>query len=350
MITKNDVKSFLNDVGIRIVRENSKGINIRCNICGDSKKSLSKARGWFLFTDDGNVIYYCHNEGESLSFRNYLKDFFPSQYKRFFGFDPNQVKSKLSADSKISKEIKSEIESIYDISEIYKSVSVPITNYMGDSLIVKNKLKDVYKYLTNRRICDTIIDKLYFGVAKKKNSKYDLRGRIIIPFIENKTDKVYAFQARKIFKVAGPKYITIKETNPIKIYNYYNVNIVDPVIITEGPIDSFFIDNAISTAGTISTNSRVLEFIKEKFPYRIWVFDNDDAGTQRTKNFYEAGESVSFWQTDFMDCKDINDIAVKYNKDKEEITDIILTNVIDNNFKSEFKLNVFLKGGKSWKR
>lgn len=45
----------------------------RCVYCGDSKKSKSKARGYFYKIKE-NVNFKCHNCGKSISFKNFLRD------------------------------------------------------------------------------------------------------------------------------------------------------------------------------------------------------------------------------------------------------------------------------------
>ena len=47
-----------------------------------------------------------------------------------------------------------------------------------------------------------------------------------------------------------PKYITIKfDETKQKIYGLDRIDLNKPVMITEGPIDSLFLDNAIALAG-----------------------------------------------------------------------------------------------------
>ena len=47
--------------------------NFRCPLCGDSKKNIHKARGFFFQKAD-SVIFKCHNCGINISFSNFLKE------------------------------------------------------------------------------------------------------------------------------------------------------------------------------------------------------------------------------------------------------------------------------------
>src|SRR5210317_1165112 len=66
----------------KITNRSPMKINFRCPICGDSKKSKSKARGWLL-EKDNSLFYYCHNCGASHSFSNFLKVVDPLAYNDY---------------------------------------------------------------------------------------------------------------------------------------------------------------------------------------------------------------------------------------------------------------------------
>lgn len=322
MLTREDVKKLLHNVGIKIERENSSGINIKCNICGDSKKNKNKARGWFLFSKDGGVVYYCHNEGESIGIKNYIKTYFPKEYGKFFKFNSENIKSIFSNKRKKEDVI---IPDRKDISKIYSHTSISIVKETKNEKLEKIR-KTIYKYLKSRKISEDKISELYYCLKDSKNYlNYKLKGRLIIPFYDN-NGLVYAFQARSMNK-SGAKYITIKENNPLKIYNYYNASLMDPVYIFEGPIDSWFVNNSIATAGSIGVDSEAFRLIKDRFPYRIWVFDNDETGYRQSIKFLDKGEKVSFWFKGLEDCKDINDVVIKYNLSKEELRSKIDSNL-----------------------
>ena len=53
-----------------------------------------------------------------------------------------------------------------------------------------------------------------------------------------------------MFGKEQPKYLTIKlDENKQKVYGLDKVNFQKPIYITEGPIDSLFIDNCLAAGG-----------------------------------------------------------------------------------------------------
>ena len=59
------------------------GYNFRCNVCGDSKKSKSKKRGYIL-KKRKPWIFFCHNCFYKKPVTVWMKEFFPIHYKDFY--------------------------------------------------------------------------------------------------------------------------------------------------------------------------------------------------------------------------------------------------------------------------
>src|SRR5690606_3039446 len=56
--------------------------NFRSPCCGDSKKSKSKARGYFYRKKD-QIFYRCHNCGSGLSLGTFIKTLDPYLYQQY---------------------------------------------------------------------------------------------------------------------------------------------------------------------------------------------------------------------------------------------------------------------------
>ena len=56
--------------------------NFRCPICGDSKKSKNKTRG-YLYSVKANTNFKCHNCGSSMSFNNFIKKIDVNLHKQY---------------------------------------------------------------------------------------------------------------------------------------------------------------------------------------------------------------------------------------------------------------------------
>ena len=73
---------FIPQLHLDRVSVHKHGWNFRCPICGDSKKSKYKKRGWILPSVD-KVVYYCHNCFVSITFRNFLKQTHPDVFEKY---------------------------------------------------------------------------------------------------------------------------------------------------------------------------------------------------------------------------------------------------------------------------
>ena len=56
--------------------------NCRCPLCGDSKRNLKKARGFF-YRKKGGMFYKCHNCGVGTTLANFIKQLDSELYKKY---------------------------------------------------------------------------------------------------------------------------------------------------------------------------------------------------------------------------------------------------------------------------
>ena len=186
------------------------------------------------------------------------------------------------------------------------------------------------RYVTNRKIPVEFFDKLYFCdkfgqlVNKVKPYTYKTKSdhpRLIIPFYDA-TGKLFAFQGRAFGK-EQPKYLTVKlDENKQKVYGLERVNFQRPIFITEGPLDSLFIDNCLAAAGADL-------ILKNKIPNNqiTYIFDNEPRNKDIIKRMYDVVEkdyNLVVWPSD-MRHKDMNDIIMA-GLTKDQLSDIIHTN------------------------
>ena len=295
--------------------------NFRCPICGDSKKSKSKTRGYF-YAINSNVNFRCHNCGASMSFNNFLKQIDPVLQKQYtmekfkeghsggrnfvveepkFTFEPPKFKPKL---------------------DLPKASENPAAK----------------KYLENRKLN---ADKFYYTDKFKawSNSQkhtfddvtYD-EPRIIIPLFYKNT--FVGFQGRSL----GPskvKYITVMINDDApKIYGLDQIRRGAPVYITEGPFDSTFIRNSIALCGADG------DVGKWGISSPTWVYDNEPRSkeiTTRISNTIDRGESVVIWPSNIHE-KDINDMVLAGH----DVQSVVESNIY-NGLEAKLKFN-------TWKR
>ena len=128
--------------------------------------------------------------------------------------------------------------------------------------------------------------------------------RVVIPFYD-RAGKFFAFQGRAFGK-EQPKYITIKfDETKQKIYGVDRVDLNKPVMITEGPIDSLFLDNAIALAGA----DAVVNIQHEQC---TMIFDNEPRNehiVNRMKTAVDKKFNLVIWP-ESLKYKDINDMII----------------------------------------
>jgi hypothetical protein len=201
------------------------------------------------------------------------------------------------------------------------------------------------KYIIKRKIPDKFFDILYYTdqfmslVNKIKPDTFNnFKGehpRLIIPFYDT-TGNLFAFQGRAFGK-EQPKYLTIKlDETKQKVYGLERVNFQKHIYITEGPIDSLFIDNCLAAAGadlTLKTNPDNVTYI----------FDNEPRNKEIVKRMYKVIDNnynLFIWPDDTK-CKDINDLIIS-GKTIPEVQTIISSNT-HNKLSALIKLNTWKK-------
>ncbi len=324
---------FINDLSGRLSQFKKKTdylFNFRCPHCGDSQKSKTKARA-YLYRVKNDMFFKCHNCGQGQNLANFIKFVDPKLYESYllerykksapatpkpeFDFKPTKFKDQTPID---------DLKSIKDLPEDHPA----------------------RLYCDNRKIPEKCFDKLFLSdkfmtlVNEVKPNTYKVikdHPRLIIPFYDT-TGKVFAFQGRAFGK-EQPKYLTIKlDENKQKVYGLDKVNFQQPIYITEGPIDSLFIDNCLAAGGADL-------FLKNKIPNEniTYIFDNEPRNKEIVKRMYKVIEqnfNVVIWPED-LQLKDVNDMILS------GLTKLQLQDIISNNTYSKLsaltKLNYWKK-------
>ena len=300
-----DIK-FLNLLSTRLQKFKRKSenlFNFRCPHCGDSKKSSSKARG-FVYRKKNDMFFKCHNCGVGQTLGNLIKFLDPTMYKEyvFERFKDGKVESeKPEFDFTPSKILKTKTAHERTLESLKRF----------DQLVTTHPAK---KFLFDRLIPKIHWDKFFFcpnffewtnSIVPNKfpSLKYD-HPRVVIPFYD-RTGKFFAFQGRAFGK-EQPKYITIKfDESKQKIYGLDRIDLNKPVMITEGPIDSLFLDNAIALAGA----DAVVNIQHEQC---TMIFDNEPRNehiVNRMKNAVDKKFNLIIWP-ESLKYKDINDMII----------------------------------------
>ena len=289
----------------KITNRSPMKINFRCPICGDSKKSKSKARGWLL-EKDNSLFYYCHNCGASHSFSNFLRVVDPLAYndyvaEKFIGKANNTISTETSTLEQTKFEQPN--FSHRDVLKNLKKISQLDYNH------------PVKKYIDKRSIPSKHHYRLYFaprfkewinGIIPNKfeNVKKD-EPRLVIPFLD-KDRKCFGVSARG-FDPEGLRYITIMFDDVPKIFGLDKVNFNEKYYVVEGALDSMFLSNAVAMAGA-DGNTNALKMVDNA----VFVFDAEPRNREihkRMERIIDAGHSIVIWPND-VPGKDINEMVL----------------------------------------
>tara|TARA_A100001015_G_scaffold17285_2_gene20133 strand:- start:1705 stop:2718 length:1014 start_codon:yes stop_codon:yes gene_type:complete len=286
----------------RITHRSPMKINFRCPICGDSKKSKTKARGWLL-EKENSLFYFCHNCGASHSFSNFLKVVDPLAYndyvaEKFIGKANNTITSTLE-DTKFEQPNFSHGEPLKKLKKI---------SQLEHSHPVK-------KYIDKRSIPTKHHYRLYFApkfkewingiIPNKFENVYKDEPRLVIPFLD-KDRKCFGVSARG-FDPDGLRYITIMFEEVPKIFGLDTVNFQEKYYVVEGALDSMFLSNAVAMAGA-DGNTNALDHVGNA----VFVFDAEPRNKEihkRMEKIIDAGHQIIIWPND-IEGKDINEMVL----------------------------------------
>src|SRR6056300_276705 len=306
---------FINNVSSRLSQFKQKNdylFNFRCPHCGDSKKSKLKARAYF-YRVKNDMFFKCHNCGMGQNLANFIKDIDPQLYSQYL-----LERYKNSAPATPKPE--------FD----FKPVKIEDKTILDDLTKISELKSDhpARLYCVNRKIPEKYFDILYLSdkfmtlINKVKPNTYKVikdDPRLIIPFYDT-TGKFFAFQGRA-FGNEQPKYLTVKlDEKKQKVYGLERVSFQRPVFITEGPLDSLFIDNCLAAAGADLILKNKIS--NEQVTY---IFDNEPRNKEIVNRMYKVIEqnyNVVIWPDDIQ-LKDVNDIiksGVSINQLKEIIS------------------------------
>lgn len=288
----------------RIRHTNPYKINFRCPICGDSQKSRSKSRGWLLERDN-KFSFYCHNCGASQGFSYFLKGVDPLIYNDWVAdkfvnkansepkeakTDDNQFKTKAPVFNKSNP-----LKKIKKVSQL--NHDHPVKTYIINRKIPTNHHYRLYYAKKFKTWINEIIPNKFPEVGKDEP-------RLIIPFIDE-SGNVFGCSARSFDPKSSLRYITIMFEERPKIFGLDKVNFNDVYYITEGAIDSMFLENSVAMAGAEGNTRGV-----QNTDNAVFVFDAEPRNKEihkRMEKVIDNGYGICIWPAN-VPGKDINEM------------------------------------------
>jgi transcription elongation factor Elf1 len=316
-------RNFLLQVSPKLQRFSRKKddlYNFRCPLCGDSQKNKTKARG-FVFRKKNDYFYMCHNCGVSTTFYNFLrqvdenlcKEYQLERYKE--GTQNANTPKPDFAEAKEKPVFRQKIS--------LESLDTLPTEHFAKAYVHARKIpKSFYSQLYYAPDFRQFIQEL--GVEKEGLREGDQR--LVIPFYDRQKNLI-AIQGRALGE-SPLRYITIKidDVNN-KVFGLDRVDTESMVYVTEGPIDSMFLENAVATA---DSNLESITDCVDKSNV-VLVFDNEPRNKEIIAKLEHAIDNhfnVVIWP-EFMEEKDINDMVLN-GFSPDEIQDIVNKNTFVN--------------------
>lgn len=281
--------------------------NMRCPICGDSRKSKTKARGYIL-GKDGKFIYTCHNCGITIPFSKFLEQVDPAAYNEYrretFLERVGNTERIVEPAPDISKFITPKFIKFTALSELKKISQLEVDH-------------PAKRYVVARKIPSVMHSKLFYApkfktwTNKLKPDKFDLskkdEPRLVIPFVDQ-NGNLFGYQGRAFFNVE-PRYITIiLDDEKPRVYGLEKLDVREKVFVVEGPIDSMFLPNCIAMGSAYLDKTALKIGIVPS--NTVMVYDNEPRNKDIVKAIgksIDMGYNVCIWP-DSMQYKDINEM------------------------------------------
>lgn len=275
----------------------------RCPICGDSVKRKSKTRG-NIYERGGDIFYYCHNCGASMSLAKFIKEINPGMYAEF------QVE-KMKAEGKpvhqdfdytahkSTKRVAPKGWRDYFIPFLKLPQDHPAVRYILSRKIPREQWAHLY-YTDNYR--DSVIR---LGI---EDANVPEDARIVFPFL-NKSGELTFIQGRSLEPKALIRYVTTKVVDELKLFGLDRVDVTQDIYVTEGPIDSMYTPNGVATADAALERASYL-LPKEKL---VLVFDNEPRShiaVAKMKKAIEHGFRVVIFPST-IEWKDLNEMFLR---------------------------------------
>lgn len=318
--------------------------NMRCPICGDSRKSKTRARG-FILRKQEKYVYVCHNCNVSMSLSRFIETVDPQTYMEY-------QRETYVENNRYAPKTDRIVEPAPNIGKFIQPKFVKYT-VLNDLTKVSQLRPDhpVHRYIRSRKIPNRYHSKLFLAPKFKAFTnglipgKFDLEKspdepRLIIPLVD-KRGNLFGYQGRALGN-KEPRYITIilDEEKP-RVYGAESLDTTKRVYVVEGPIDSMFLDNSIAMVGSHLDSAYTA--LGLKVDNITVVYDNEPRNKEIVKQIERAidnGFSVCIWPDD-VEEKDINDMVIAGHTPEE------IQHVIDNNTHKDLTARLRLS---QWKK
>lgn len=314
--------------------------NFSCPFCGDSKKNLTKARG-YAFSKGNDMLYRCHNCGVSTTVGNLVKHVDPTLHKEYVleNYSSGRTNNAQQANTVLQvtapKFDKVRKQKSFDHAEWCDKL--PAGHFCLEYLERRQIPKDKYSLLLFTSKYKDFIDAVYPQHGKELAND----ARLVIPFYDE-NDELIAVSGRALETADKTlRYITIRTNDSQKklIYGTDRLDKEKNILLVEGPIDSLFLNNCLAS-GDANLALTAKEVGLENISL---VFDNEPRNKEVVKLVFtaiKANHNVVIWPNTIVG-KDINEMVMN-GISPDEISEIISSNTFQG-LRAQLKFNEWKK-------
>ena len=325
---------------LRNFKQKKEGLfNFSCPICGDSKKNLTKARG-YAFAKGNDYFYRCHNCGVSTNVGNLIKHIDPTTHKEYVleRYTSGRTNNANSANAVLQisapKFGKLQKQKVFEHAEWCDKL--PSQHFCLEYLKRRQIPKDAYKLLLFTSKYADFVTSIYSEHGKQLIND----ARLVIPFYDE-NDELIAVSGRALETSDKLlRYVTVR-TNQSQnklIYGLDRIKSSEKILLVEGPLDSLFLNNCLA-----SGDANLALTAKEISGDVTLIFDNEPRNKEILKMVNKAidtGHSVVIWP-ESIEGKDINEMVMS-GISPSEISDIISSNTFEG-ITAKLKFNMWKK-------
>lgn len=265
----------------------------------------------------------CHNCGASMSFYNFLDKVDPNLLKEY------ALERYKNGEQGKDNYTKPTFDIVKEVPVFKTKLPLPSVESLPEDHVCK-------VYVQGRKIPESYMAELYYAEDFKnfvevqmkieKEGLVDNDPRLVIPFYDENKNLV-AFQGRALGN-SKLRYITVKlDKDNYKVFGMDKANTEETIYVTEGPIDSMFLENAVATADSnLPAASRLYEKTK-----LVLIYDNEPRNKDIIRQMDKAIDEhyqVVIWP-EYIEEKDVNEM-IQNGFSPEEIQDIISKNTFVN--------------------
>ncbi len=326
---------------LRNFKQKKEGLfNFSCPFCGDSKKNLTKARG-YAFSKGNDYFYRCHNCGVSTNVGNLIKQVDPTLHKEYVleNYSSGKTNNATTANSVLQitapKFGKVKKQKVFEHAEWCDKL--PDGHFCLEYLERRQIPKDKYKHLLFTSHYKQFLDALVPDHGKEIADD----ARLVIPFYDENDDLIAVSGRALETSDKTLRYVTVRTNHSQMklIYGRDRINSSEKVLLVEGPIDSLFLNNCLASGdANLALTAKEL-----KLDDIVLVFDNEPRNKEIVKLIFtaiKANYSVVIWPNT-VEGKDINEMIMN-GSSKEDIESIISNNTFKG-IQAQMKFNLWKK-------